>query len=273
MSNTYSTTAANLSRIGVTALQPVLAPLAKFSTIIPLNDREYPGQPSVISLATGAATVQTGDSINYLTGDSTLGAVTATPTHFAVSFGVSNDEYQIGLLPEFVAPINAKAFGTALWDAVAALLTTTNYGAPVVTVASSAFASSDFDTLLASVPSPDRCAVLDSPWFMRVKPQTWHPPGFNSTFESNRWSAAGEKVHGFCGAPPAIICRWAFPQLIRSGWEVVAREVSVIPGLQLPFETSVFVVTNTRQTRACYSLYFGCGVGDPAALKLLTSVS
>jgi hypothetical protein len=270
--NSYTVTAQNLSRIGATALQSILAPAAKFMTCLPLTEGELAGQPSVVSLATAAATTQTG-AVDYAAGDSTLGAVTVTPTHFAQVFGVSNTERQIGLTENFLAPINARAFGNAIWDAVATLFTTTNYSAAVVTADSSTFSVTNFETMLAAVPSSERAVILDSPYFVKVKPQTWHPPGFNSTFESNRWTAAGTKVHGIVGTPAGIICRYGFPQLARPGWQVVAREVGVIPGLEIPFETSLYLILASRQLRCCYSLIFGASVGDPNALKLLTSVS
>ena len=271
--NTYSTDAKNFSDIAVTAVTPILAPLGKFSTNIQLNDRELPGQPSEIVLASAGPTVQTGTNIDYTAGNCTMAAITATPVHYVVTCAVSSSEYQIGLRPEHIIPITVRSLGNEVLDGAAGQWTTDNYGAAVVTRDSGGFILSDFEQMLASVSSSERCIVLDSAYFVRVKPATWHPPGFNSTFESNRWSAAGEKVHGFVAAPAAMVCRWSFPQLARPGWQVVARELGVIPGLQLPMETSLYLIPSSRQLRACFSIIAGFGVGDPNALKLLCSTS
>ena len=275
MSNTYSpsATAQTLSRVGTTVLQSCLAPLKNFCTVLEIIEPDPPALDSQVAIATvpNSTQVLTRAQVpDYQQSNCTLSNVALSPRLFVQSFGLSNDDQQGGAKLEWLAELNARQLGGAITDAVAALLTTGNYGAPIVTVQPGAFAMSDFDSLLAGVASPGRAVVLDSPYWARVK-TTWLPPGFSNVNEMNRWSAAGPNVRGIVCDPRAIVARNGVLLLSRLAVPVLYREIIELPGVGLIAEASVHTCPSTRAVFGAYSLYFGAAVGDPAAAKLLTS--
>lgn len=273
MPNSFTPTAENLSRIGSTVLQPMLAPLAKIARFFPLEPErgELPGLTSQVALATVAPATQTGNTVDFNIGDSTLAAINVPMEMYVQAFGISSYNLSGGRQFAWLAEINARQFAATLWDVVASKFTTGNFGAPVATVAANAFAVGDFETMFAAVPSAERAVVLDSPYFCKVKPLGWFPPSFDACFESNRWSAAGEKVRGVVASPHALVCRWDFPQLAPQGVNLISRDVLTLPAIGMAVESSLWIIPATRSYRGAFAVYFGCAVGDATALKLLSS--
>ncbi len=275
MSNTFApgAIAQTLSRVGTTVLQDCLASLKSFCTVLEIMPPDPPALASQVAIATVASTTQIlsrAQVPDYQTSNCTLSNVALSPRLFVQPFGLSNDDQQGGTKLEWLAELNARQLAAAITDAVAALLTVGNYGAAISTASAANFGANDFDTLLAGVASPNRAVLLDSPYWVKVK-STWLPPNFSNVMEMNRWSAAGSNVRGMVCDPRAIVVRNGVPMVSKLAPPVLARELIELPSLGLVAECGVHVAPGTRAVFAAYSLYFGAAVGDPAALKLLSS--
>jgi hypothetical protein len=272
--NNFSALAKNLSQIGSTVLQSRLAPLANFSTVIKILAPDAPGLDAITALASAPAATQI-TGLNAAA-DFESSADTLSPLSFAVKlftqpFGLTNAEIQGGGQLRWLAETNARQLAESLSDAVFALLTTANYGQPVVTVSATQFGLSNFETLCAAVPSEARAVVLDSPLFVKVKPATWEPRN-TTTYEASKWSAAATNVAGFVADRRAVVIQCGLPSVAKTSRTVIHRELLELPQLPgLVAEAAVWTSLQTRSIRAAYSLLFAPAVGDPAALKLLTS--
>ena len=275
MANTLGIGAAakTLCRVATTALQELLIPAKTCFTVLEIEPPDPPALDSVAPLATVApATNITDRSTNadFETGDCTLAPLSFSHKLYVQPFGLSNSDLEKGARLQWLADLNSRALANSINDAVFALLTTANYGAAIVTKSSAAFALGDFETLAAGVTSPARAVVLDTPYFVKVKPSTWLPQN-TAAYETNRWGAAGTNVHGFVATPRAIVVRCGIPMVPKIASPVIARELIELPQLGLVAEASVWTSLPSRSIRAAYSLYFAASVGDSAALKLLTS--
>jgi hypothetical protein len=275
MSNTYDfgSVCQTLSKRGTTILQDRLAPLAGFCTALPLQKEDVnPAFPRVVSLATVAATTQKNPT-DFSPGNSTLAALTIPHDLYVQPFGLGEKEYSSGARLEWLADLNARAFADAISDAVLSLCTTANFGAAAVTADAAAFTVASFETLIATVPSESRAVVLDSPYFVKVKPATWLPPGPIAVFECSRFSAAGSQVHGLVADRRAIVLSYGVPQLTTMARQVMARDLIQLPQLGIMVETVTWLQLPTRTVVAAYAVYLGAQVGDANALQLLCSTS
>jgi len=274
MSNTFlpGEIAKTLSRVGARVLQPALAPFPKFTTVLEIENDPV-ALDSVVALASAPTATRSyarGDVPDFSTSGCALSPVSFAHRLYVQAFEISNSDLQSGGRLEWLGTINAIALAQTLTDTICALLTPGNFGAPVVTASATNFGQSDFDSLLSGISSPSRAAVLDTSYFCKVKP-TWLPVGFNSVFEMSRWNSAASNVHGIIADPKAILLRVGIPMLMPRGAEVVARELTELPAVGLICETAVWTTLATRSISASFSLYFAASVGDPAALKLLSS--
>ena len=114
----------------------------------------------------------------------------------------------------WLVTLNAQKIAQTVSDQLSSLLTVANYGAAIVTKSAANFGVSDFETMFAAVATPGRAIVLDSPYFVKVKPQSWLPPGFSNVLEHSRWASADPNVRGFVGDPAAIVISYSAPDAI-----------------------------------------------------------
>lgn len=272
MSNLYSTAAQNLSMKATEAMMTVLAPFQKIARAFPLTDpKAIPAAGQVVPFVSAVSATQAGPNPDYTAGDATIKPIQVGHTLFSQVFGIANDELNQGARLNWLATLNGQQFAYAISDALTVLLKTDYFGAPLVTVTSDNFATGHLETLLAAVPTPDRCVVLNSPYFNKVKPQTWLPPNFTNCLEHTRWTLAGPNVQGFVGDPRAIVVSYAKPQIQALGREVMAESIMIIPQLGLEASATIYFLTATRQLRGCFSVYMGAAPANTTALKLLTS--
>ena len=275
MANTYSPSgvAQTLCKVGTTVLQSALAPLRSFCTVLEIMEPDPPALDSQVAIATVANATQVltrAQTPDYQQSNCTLSNVALSPRLFVQAFGLSASDQEGGAKLEWLADLNARQLAAALTDAVAALLTVGNFGSALVTASAANFGTDDFTSLCAGVGSPGRAVILDTPYFCKVK-STWLPPNFNAVYEMNRWTAAGTNVRGFVCDPRAIVARNGIPMVSKLAPPVLARELITLPGVGLVAECGVHTAPNTRAVFAAYSIYFAAAVGDPLALRLLTS--
>ncbi|MGA3144504.1 MAG: hypothetical protein ABSF10_16005 [Verrucomicrobiota bacterium] len=271
MSNTYSTAAENLAVEATSAISTLLAPFASIAKAFPLEPLKDPALPRVVAVVKSVADTQLVANPDYTLGDATINPTTINHTLFTQPFGIGCDELDLGARLAWLYQLNGQKIAAALSDAISALLTTANYGAPVVTCTAANFAVSDFETLYNGVATAGRTIILDTSYFAKVKPASWCPPGFTSLWEHTRWSAAGANVRGFVSDPAAIVISYAIPNVDRPGRQVMAMAPFTIPQIGLQGMASIYYLTATRRLMGCLSLQMGAAPGDTNALKLLVS--
>jgi hypothetical protein len=271
MSNTFSTASQNLAIQASSVISTILCPFNSVARAFPLEKDKNPARPRVVAVVTAVADTQTGANPDYTLGDATIDPTTIGHTLFTQPFGIGQDEMDLGARTAWLVTLNAQKIAAAISDSLSALLTTTNFGAPVVTCTAANFAVSDYETLFNGVATAGRAIVLDTPYFAKVKPASWCPPGFTNTLEHTRWSAAGANVRGFVSDPAAIVISYAIPNVDRPGRQVMAMAPFTIPQIGLQGMASIYYLTATRRLMGCLSLLMGAAPGDPNALGLLVS--
>ncbi len=271
MSNNYSTAAENLAVEATSAISTLLAPFASITKAFPLEQGKNPALPRVVSVIQSVADTQTAANPDYTLGDATIDPATISHTLFTQPFGIGYDELNLGARLAWLYSLNGQKIAAKLSDAISALLTTTNFGAAIVTTTAANFTVSHYETLFAGVVTAGRAIVLDTPYFAKVKPASWCPPGFTNTLEHTRWSAAGANVRGFVADPAAIVLSYAMPTLASPHRNVVAEAPFTIPQIGLQGAATIYYILNTRRLMGCLSLYMGATPGDTNALKLLAS--
>lgn len=280
MSNTYLSTVANLLGTliheGQRIAQSKLAPLSAFGHILPTEEPLRAGLDAEIPLVTAAPATQVlarTDTPNYLADGTVTSPITVTPKLFVQPITVTNANYQSGNRLAYAARFAMNQLANAIWDNVAANLTTANFGAAAATVAAGSWTQGDFSTLASSVDGENVAVVLDKTYSKRT-PNIWLPAAGNCTvYEANRWASAGTNVTGFAATPEAFAFTWQKPETSVAERRVVAKEFIVIPQLgNIEIEASVAFATDTRTMIAAYRVFFGAAPADKTnALKLLTS--
>ena len=269
MANDYQQTAQNLSIAFSEVAFPVLAAAKAFTTSFPLEAKMNPALQRIIPFATSGPTVQTGNSVDYLTGDIATNMVAITHEHYSVSWGLPSEEIQFGAKLAWAAKLAAINFAKKLAQDIFALVTEANFGNAVVTRTSANFGADDITALHASLPVTDRSIVLATDYFSKVRPLSWYPPSFSAVTEHNDFSTAGASVRGFCCSPKAILISYAQPLLGPGGANVVAVSPLIVPGLGIEGQAAIYFIPQTRTLRGSFSVYMGAGIGDASALKIL----
>ena len=272
MSNTFSTASQNLAIQASSVISTILCPFNSVARAFPLEKGKNPARPRVVAVVTAVADTQTAANPNFEQGDATIDPTTIGHTLFTQPFGIGQDEMDLGARTAWLVTLNAQKIAAAISDSLSSLLTTTNYGAPIVTTTAANFTVGDYETLFNGVATAGRAIVLDTPYFAKVKPASWCPPGFTNTLEHTRWSAAGANVHGFVSDPAAIVISYAVPTLYAPHLRnVVAESTFTLPQIGLEGTLSLYYILATRSLMGCLSIYMGAAPGDTNALKLLVS--
>ena len=253
-----------LTKTTVTSPVVVVAPVPQYATLaeVPVGQGNLPVEvPICIG---GNETME--DPTNFEPADdgSTIDNRPATMTLYSQAFGVTSGDIQNGFTVTQIFQKNLAIFEAALQTAIFAKLTTATFGEPVVSVASDAFGVADFDTMLTGVSSNRRCVVLDSPYFVRVKPD-WFPARFNNLHEASAWP---DTLRGFISDPSGLVVPYALPQPPQPVSRSI-RQIMTLPNLRVPCELTAWHGTATKSDRMCLSVYLGAVHGDADALKLL----
>ena len=280
MANTYISSVASLvvtlSHTALRVAQSKLAPLASYGTIIPITEPFQAGLDSEVPLVTTAPATQIlgrTDAPNYQADGTVTAAIGCSPKLFLQTINVENAFYQSGDRLVYAAEFAIRQLCNSLVDFIKANISAATFGAPVVTIASSAWTSAYFSTLAASIDSERRAVILDKAYAMRT-PNTWIPASGNcQVFEDNRWSTAGDaNIVGFAASPQAFVFRWAVPDISANERRVVYRDLISLPQLGgLQIESSVWVALDSRSLSAAYRVFFAASPADTAALKILAS--
>lgn len=254
----------SLTKVTATSPGAVVAPVVQYATLaeVPVGQGNLPVEVPICTA--GNTTLE--DPTNFEPADdgSTIDNRPATLTLYCQPFGMTSGDIQNGFTVNQIFQKNLAIFEASLQAAIFAKLTTATFGEPVVSVASDAFGVGDFDSLIESVASNRRCVVLDSPYFVRVKPD-WFPARFNNLHEASAWP---DTLRGFSSDPSGLIVPYALPQPPQPVSRSI-RQIMTLPNLRVPCEVTAWHGTASKSDRVCLSVYLGAVHGDADALKLL----
>jgi len=267
MSNTITITPKSVAAIALPILQNILAPASRFCTVIPTPSR--PGKVQEVPLISVVHDTLV-DTATFEPQDCSINPITATPHRYTQIFGIGNVDNQSGAELGWLVQANVEKFANTLADAIMAIVTEANFGAPIVEIGAAAFGQAEVETMLAAF-SGNRSLILDTPFWARVKP-TMLPPGFTNVFEHGRWSTAGANIRGLVADPRAIVLCTGLPD----AWDVrsktgFVREVVKIPGLGLDVEVATWPIVGTRALNASFDVFLSPNVANANALRLLKS--
>lgn len=281
-SNTISATLTTslLSETVITNLQNKLAPIQALFTEVGM-DTFKPLATVVVPNVTAGPTVQT-DPTDWESGNSTVGALSATMHEYSASFHCTNAELQSGNRIGTLAAIAAQKLADKILDVVATNITVANYGAAVLTSAAVSFSADDLRTIWAAAKDFNaRNLVIDGGHWARLIPTSTEGfqlsqgaalYGFDGIWYSNRWSAAGANVIGFVASPEAMAIVMGLPlEPPGMGSAFSAVVTAVVPGVNVAVQSASWFKAGTRVQWSSLDVMLGTAVGDSSALKVITS--
>lgn len=283
MANTFNADLINevLSQTAITKVQDKLALLSQFTTDFSTEVRDMRSKTVHVPYASTGSAVVT-DATDFEVGDTTLGDAKITLNHYSKSFYITQSDYENGHRLENLARLNLNLLTSKIESLVFALMTTTNYGAAVVSgITAGAFSVANLQTLWGSIPGNTKIAILKDTEFKNLLASNMEgfdirgtKRGYGFDFLDNSgagFASAGTKVVGFGGNPAAIVMAAAVPAKTPQVAELVSSSVMVVPEIGLPIEINLWASSKTRQTWASYDVLFGCAVGDGGAGKLVAT--
>lgn len=264
-----------LTQAAIGLLPYSLAPFPAFSTLVEPNPM-MPKVPLEIMNVTAVPTTKTNISDFESNSESTYNDQTLSPAQLTQPFQISNTERQGGLGLWQLSAANLEVFAQKIMSYPLALLTEGNFGAPVVTVSSAAFAGGDLPALMEAVKSPRRCLLLDSTYFSKICPttlgpgQAWSHPGFpGGIYEVTDFSAAGTGIKGAVLDPGAIVVVAGLP--ITRANNVTTKTLTV-PRLALPVQVNYWINLTSRTSFASFDIILAAGVGRTDACALIKTL-
>lgn len=267
----------------MTVLQNRLAVLGAFSTDFSDEAAAQSAggatlQKIQIPIAAGASAVVTNPT-NFDGGDVTLNAVEVQPIHYSSGFGLTSSEINSGHRLERLMKIKLHSLADAIMGAVIAQVTTTNYGAAVVTTDAN-FTSTGMQALWAGLKNgTKRVLVLEGALYSKLLPTTKESffLGENGAygwdggiFMNNVMTGGVANLKGFGASPEALAFVGRAPSMDAAVASLLFSQSSImIPDLGLSVQFNVWGNTSTRAVRASFDLVFGAKVADTNAAKLV----
>lgn len=199
-------------------------------------------------------------------------------------FHVDNFDLQGGLRLENLVEIHARKFAASLLDVVFALITTGNFGAPIVTSAAASFAWQDLAPLFAALKKSDKKnLVVETEYYARLanQPNLFQVVGGDSNgarafgldgiYSCSKFDACGAGIVGFMSNPQALAVGIGLPMVPAHapGLETGTLE---LPGLGIRVQTNRWASVATRSSWCSFDVCFGAAVADNTALKLISAI-
>ena len=202
----------------LTPLQNKWAPLGAIS-------RDYSPDPyKPLATATlknpTAASATLTDATTFNSGNSTVGALTATMHQYTQPFQINNTDLNSGLRMEDLITINQAAFADKVIGVALAPVTVANFGAATVTSSAAAFGFNELATLQGALQKANKKnLILDGTYIARVantpgffqqagtvngNPGAWSAFGWDGIYLNSNWSGAGTNIKGIALDPQAL---------------------------------------------------------------------
>lgn len=283
MSNTLDSglIASKASARALTILTSLLAPLRAFSSDFSDEFRDIDSGGTVnVPLATAGSTTLTNPT-NFEAGDSTLGKVPVTLAHYSQPFHITARQLEQGYKLANLMDINLRAFANKLLDVAMAPVTTTNFGAAVVTDTADFFGvDGGSQTLFAALKDgTTRALVIDGAIYAQTLPTNRNSfaLGEQGAFGwdggihmNNRWTGAGAGVTGFAASPEALAVAAVIPEMAEPIQSLMhTQELIALPDLGLTIQFNSWGSLATRNLWGSFDVAFGAAKGDGNALKLI----
>jgi hypothetical protein len=268
----------------VTVLQNRLAPLRAFASdfsneMVALPATGAPLQKIQVPIASSATAVTT-NPVSFESGGTTLTAAEIQPVHYSAQFGLTSTEINQGHRLQRVMRIKLHTLADAIIDAVIANVTTTNFGAAVVTTSGN-FVSTGMPALWSALKNgTSRTLVLDGSLYSALLPTT--KENFNlgengaygwdgGIYMNNRFSGGVANLKGFAASSEALAFAARVPEMDPAVASLLFSQESIlIPDLGISVQLNLWGSTASRSLRASFDLVFGAKNADNSALKLVT---
>jgi hypothetical protein len=286
MPNIFDATLVNqvLAQKAVTYVQNKLAFLGAFTTDFSDEVRDIRSLVINVPVLSGTSAVQINPT-NFETGDSYAFNAPVTMQHISKSFYLTPNDINTGSRLENLAMINMQAVTNRIEQAVFALITEANYGAPVAAlsgITAGGLTVAQLKALWGTTPGDGKTAILKDNEYANVLPsdtngfdvtRTNQGYGFDYLGRSgNGFSFAGTKIVGFGATRGAIAMAAAIPQYHSAVADLMDSTVVEVPGLGLSIQSNVWGSTASRSVWASYDLLFGASAADKSALKLVKTL-
>jgi ATP-dependent protease ClpP protease subunit len=286
--NTYSATLVTsfLSEGVIVPLQNKWAALKAFGLQFEM-DRTKPLASVVIKNPTAGSTTQT-DATNFESGNSTVGALSATMHQYTQSFQVSNSDLQNGLQMENLVTVNVAAFANKITEVFSAPITAANFPTSIQTIAPGAFGFSDSATLQGLLKkAPIKNLVLDgeyiaqlanSPGFFQSTgtvggpTSAWKAFGWDLVALLTDWTGAGANIRGIAMSPQAIAAVLGLPlnpPNIPGG--ILSMNTQAIPDLDISIAMFQWFNPASRTMWWSYDIMGGVTLADATAGFIIKS--
>jgi len=275
-------------------LQGSLTPLQnKWAPLMALC-RDYSTDPykplatATLKNPTAAASTLT-DATSFNSGNSTVGALTATMHQYTQPFQISNTDLNSGLRMEDLVTINQAAFADKIISVALAPVTAANFTGTGVISSAAAFGFNELAFLQGQLQKANKKnLILDGAYIARVantpgffqqagtvagNPGAWSAFGWDGIYLNSNWTGAGTNVKGIALDPQAIFGIMGLPltPVSGAGGGIFNVNTVTIPGVNVSVAIYTWWDVNTRTMWTSYDLVAGFGLGDATAGYLVTS--
>ena len=280
MANSFDSAlvADTLSQVVLNVLANRLAPLSLFSTDFS-SEVKKPKDTIRVPLVTDTAATQVNPT-NFEPGSSTtIGKATVTLDHVYQPFGITFADLGLGHRLEQLITMNVNAMASKIWSLAITPVTTTAFGAAVVTAATITPGSGALATLWSNVSKSNaRGLVVDANTYGALIPTNSlglslvkGAYGFeNGVYYASNFTGAVAGLRGFACDKAAIAVASALPPI--DGAVAALFEVSdtvELPELGLAVQYNIWGSTANRQVNASLEIMFGAGAGNTTGTMAL----
>jgi len=238
-----------------------------------------------------AASATLTDATTFNSGNSTVGALTATMHQYTQPFQINNTDLNSGLRMEDLVTINQAAFADKIISVALAPVTAANFNASGDAIISSAaaFGFNELATAQGLIQKANkRNLILDGTYIARIantpgffqqsgtvngNPGAWSAFGWDGIYLNSNWTGAGANIKGIALDPQAIFGIMGLPltPVSGAGGGIFNVNTITIPGVNVSVAIYTWWDVNTRTMWTSYDLVAGFGLGDGTAGKLIAS--
>jgi len=261
---------ATISEQVQTVLANRLAPLRILSTDFS-NEVRRPKDTIQVPLVTDTSATSTNPTDFTPASSVTVGKTTVTLDHYAQFFGITQAELAQGHRLENLVRINLNALADKLWSVAITPITTTNFGAAVVTTTTITPGSGHLATLWSNISKADRKGLVVTPEiyskliptnadFLPLQNGAY---GFDQgIYYANSFSGAVSGLDGFACSPEAIAVAAAMPPIDPAVANLLyVSDVVTIDSLGLSVMYNITASQSTRTVTASVECMFGSAAG------------
>jgi hypothetical protein len=261
---------ATISEQVQTVLANRLAPLRIFSTDFS-NEVRKPKDTIQVPLVTATSATATNPTDFTPASDVTVGKATVTLDHYSQFFGITQADLALGHRLENLVRINLNALADKLFSVAITPITTTNFGAAVVTTTTITPGSGHLATLWSSISKSDRKGLVVTPEiYSRLIPTNADflplqngAYGFDQgIYYANSFSGAVAGLDGFAVSPEAIAVASAMPAIDPAVANLLYVSDSVtIEQLGMTVMYNITASQATRNVTASIEVMMGSSAG------------